>query len=144
MQMTNRLRKIACLAVIKAMPDMLIGKLVQGRLLGLMKRLQKEAYSELMLGRELNIREVIILSGKINKWMEAVGWHGKEKHTCTFASFLLYLHNEYIPENDKIFNTLDNIYKYFDRVDKAPEAAGWAGSRAGTLYTEIFGGIDHD
>uniref|UniRef100_A0A6M3LZ54 Uncharacterized protein n=1 Tax=viral metagenome TaxID=1070528 RepID=A0A6M3LZ54_9ZZZZ len=139
MEMTNYLRKQACLAVIKAMPDMLIGKLVQGRLLGLMKKLQKEAYSELMLGRELNIREVIILSGKINKWMEAVGWHGKEKHSCTFVSFLLYLHNEYIPENERIFGMLDDIFKYFDRVGKAPEATGWAGSRAAKLWTEIFG-----
>ena len=80
MQMTNYLRKQACLAVIKAMPDMLIGKLVQGRLLGLMKRLQREADKELMSGRRLKDREVTMLAGKINKWMGLVGWHGKEKY----------------------------------------------------------------
>ena len=137
--MTNYLRKRACFAVIKAMPDMLIGNLTQGRLLGLMKRLQKEVDKELMSGRRLKDREVTMLAGKISTWMDAVGWHGKDRHVCTFSSFLLYLHNEYIPEHERIFEILDDIFKYFDRVGKAPTASEWAGTRAGAIYSELFG-----
>jgi len=134
----KHLQKIAILSVIKALPDWMDSKLPQGRLQALMNRLQRETQREFLTGRRLYADEVSMLVGKVQLWVDQVGWDKKPRHVCTITSFLIYLVVDYLPENRKLLELLEEIYNYFERIGKNPVSCEWAGTRAAGIFSEIF------
>jgi len=134
----KHLQKIAILSVIKALPDWMDSKLPQGRLQALMNRLQLETQREFMSGRRLYADEVSMLTGKVQLWVDKVGWDKKPKHVCTITSFLIYLVVDYMPENRKLLEILEQIYNYYERDGKNPVSCEWAGTRSAEIFSEIF------
>ena len=137
--MNSYLQKIAILCVIKALPDWMENSLSHGRLRVLMSRLQREADKELAKPNRLSDTEINMLAGKVKLWADSVGWDKKPKHTCTIVSFLIYLVVDFMPENAKLLELLEQIYDYFARVGRDPVQAGWAGTLSAERWSEIFG-----
>jgi len=114
--MKNKIEKYSELAMIRALPDFIVGSLNPGRLKNRCEKLLKLVDSELAKLPEPTYNELNKISDRIKLFGKASGWEGKQRHTVSVVSFLLAMIEESsFSHNQKIINTLNDIFNYFER-----------------------------
>lgn len=131
--MNPLLQKTAELSLVRALPDMLVKMCKPGRLNNLYRKLQREVNRELPAVKYTRA-ELSVLNDTIERFADATGWNGKERHALTYVSFLLALFDGQYPQ---IVAILNDIVDYFERGGNLLPANCWAGARAQEKWTEI-------
>ena len=134
----NNLKKLAELALIRAIPDLTIGKLKPSRTKGLFTKLQKYVDKDLI---KINVTQDTInkLEVIINKFGDSTGWFKQTKHTGTLVSFCLgILERTSFDFHPGILRTLVEIIDHFENGNDFPDAASWAGDIAVEKWECLF------
>lgn len=106
-----------------------------GRLRGLLGRLEKEANRNISKLPFLNNSDIKICVDRIMAFEKEVGWDKNDKkHVLTFANFLLGVLDDAPPEFDRIIAILREVVDYFERVGTVPAPCYWGGARAASIF----------
>lgn len=125
----NTTHKTAELAMALALADQLGPQVNQGRLKGLLKRLETAVMAEFRHTRKLSKRESREANAIVMRFAKLSGWEGKPRHIATKVNFLLALYEDR-PWAKRIIPILEEIYFYFERANDAPAASLWSGALA--------------
>ena len=139
--MNTPMKRIADLALVRAVPDMILGmnSVPNGRMRGLLERLQRAVDKELARGPALADGQIKAIGEKMFAFGQVTGWERKEKNMLTIINMLLALHEkERLP--DRISQILCNIHDHLERGGHAPAATYWSGARAAELWMEVRNG----
>ena len=133
------LKHVTELALIRSIPDLMVGELKPGRLKNLMNTLQAAVDIDLS---KLVITLSITDGKKIESILEqfkTVAKFGKQKHVGTLVSFCLALIEKSDKKfNDKIVELLNLICEYYERVGDLHVASMWSGDLASERWNAIF------
>ena len=136
--MTPTMRKMAELAMIRAIPDLIIGDVKPGRLKRVLTDLTAEVDLALERLPQPTCSDMIAVEGKINEFGRLSRWEGKERNVNTMALFCQSM----IEESDfefsaKIVELLVDLVDYFERVGKTPDASYLAGGLAAKKWRAV-------
>lgn len=133
------LKHTAELALIRAIPDMILGDCKQGRLRGLNHKIIKQVDSILRTLPRTGYLDMLNISEKIFEFAKETGWEKKEKHVVTFASFALeMIERSPFEYPDKITEYLNDLVDYFERAGRVNTAPMWAGGVAYEKWEQII------
>lgn len=135
----DKLKHVTELALIRSIPDLMVGELKQGRLKNLMSTLQAAV--------DIELGKLCVMPGpgdidKIESLLENfknLAKFGKQKHIGTLVSFCLSLIEKSDKEfGDKIVKLLNLICDYYERVGDLHTASMWSGDLASERWNSIF------
>ena len=131
--------KIVELALIRGIPDMIIGTINEGRLKKLYKKLIKEIDIQLKTLTKPTGMDIYIIGNKLEKFGIDTGWNGKKKHVVTIISFCL----DMIERSDSVFTKktvfiLNDLFDYFERINEFKYPSLWGGRCAAEKWVKII------
>jgi hypothetical protein len=134
------LKHMAELALIRAIPDLIVGGLGRGRLKSLMSRLQKAVDLDLEKMRRPKKRDLDNIWEIVETFRKQSGWDKKGHHPGTLVCFCLAL----IDRSDRKFNPriltlLNDISDYYDRAGDLHRPSLWAADLACKRWLALFG-----
>jgi hypothetical protein len=100
-----------------------------GRLISLLKRLQKEVVKRLKRPPKLTPLEINECKKKYIEFDSKVQWNRRRITALTWANFLLTILGEAPKEFDKTIEIIQGVVEYFDRAGNARPAQYWAAER---------------
>jgi hypothetical protein len=145
MHRKNDIKHLAELALIRAIPDLVVGGLKKGRLKSLMTRLQKAVDLDLAKLRQPTQQDLDLIWEVVDTFRRESGWGKKHHHPATIACFCLAI----IDRSDRRFNTriiamLNEISEYYDRVGDLRRPSLWAADLACRKWLALFGIHERD
>ena len=137
--MKQELKHVTELALIRSIPDLMVGELKPGRLKNLMSTLQSAVDIDLgKLCRAINPSDIAKIQDILEQFKH-VAKFGKQKHVGTIVSFCLSLIERSDEDfDDKIVKMLNLIADYYERVDDLHVASMWSGDLASERWESIF------
>lgn len=133
------LKHTAELALIRAIPDMILAECEQGRLRGLNQRIIKNVDKILSTMPRVGYLDMVDISQAIFEFAAETGWENKQKHVVTFASFALeMIERSPFAYPDEITNSLNDLVDYFERAGRVNMAPMWAGGVAYEKWHRII------
>lgn len=133
------------LALIRSIPDLIVGGLKRGRLKGLMTKLQKAVDVDLCKMPKPTSLDLKSIEAVLDTFGDISGWNKKGHHTGTLVCFCLSL----IDRSDRKFNgrilqNLNEIADYYDRAGDLSRPSLWAGDLACKKWNALFGIVEDD
>jgi len=134
----NHIKKLSELALIRALPDFIIGKLKPGRLKNKCDRLIRLIDAEIIKIPKITTKDAYDVKLRMQEFGKRTGWENKERHVVTLVSFHLAMIEESEFEYDpKIGQYLTDIFDYFERKEGSRPICYVAGDIAMTKWKEI-------
>lgn len=134
----KRIDHIADLALIRALPEFMAGKLKEGRLKNKSNLLIKAVDQDLKRLGPISDFELEMVRLKMIEFGKRTGWQKKEKHLATLLSFLLAMvEDSSFYFNPKILENLNHMFDYFDNAGDAKIICNVAGAIANTKWQSI-------
>ncbi len=121
-KVNTKLSKVAELAMIQSIYNLLLGDIKPGRLQGKYLSLQKEIDKELSKIKVDGKKELPLIGKAYDIFAERTGWNKRERSVGTILSFVMGMIEE--SENkfsDKIMDLLNDIFDFHER--KVPFSA---------------------
>ena len=126
------------LALVRAIPDLTIGKPKPSRMKGLYARLQKEVDRDLSRLFPPTRAHILEAAFRINAFALATGWLNQQRHVGTLLSFCAdLLEKSESDHNPKILETIALIVDHLEAGGDLPGACCWAGSVAMEKWREV-------
>lgn len=140
-ELSPTLKKTAELALIRAIPDMILENCGKGRLHGLNLKIIEQVDNILSQMPRTGYMDMELISRKIFEFATVTGWERKQKHVATFASFALeMIENSPFTYPDKITDLLNDLIDYFERAGRITTAPFFAGGVAYEKWNQIIYG----
>lgn len=136
----SNLKHITELALIRSIPDLMVGKPKKNsRLNNLMNTLQDAVDEDLVKVYRLPGASDLMKIQSILENFKTVANFGKQKHIGTIVSFCLVIIEDSEEEfNDKIIRILNLIIDYYERVGDLHVASMWSADLALARWKSIF------
>lgn len=126
------------LALVRAVPDLVIGDMKPSRLKGLYGRLQREVDRDLARLPRPSQSEIRQIACRVNEFGKATGWLGQQRHVSTLLSFCAEMNeNSRFDHNPRILETINDIIAHLESGKDLPAASCWAGSVAAEKWKEV-------
>ena len=139
--MNQSTRHTAELALIRAVPELTLGKLKPCRTRGLFNNLQKAVDKDLAYLPKLNQEGVDELESLIKGFLTDIGWMGKQKHTGTHLSFCAgIIENSQFKFNRRITESITNLVCHLEKGNDFKYNSCVSGENAAEKWNELFGG----
>jgi len=118
MTKNEKMEYIATLALIRAIPDMSIGNIRNGRLKSIYSRLQTAVDLKLKQFGRLSDSDILGIRSRVFRFGKASGWERNEKDVALLLSFVLGLIED-APHSypDRIVKELNNAFEFVSRPD---------------------------
>jgi len=138
-------KKLIELALIRAIPALVIEKVPNGRLKGLYKKLILEVDRQIRYSVMPNSKELFTIGKRLELFGLMTGWSGRPKQVSTMVSFCLrVMEDSETKFRPKIFTILNDILDYFERAGKTVQSSFWAGDLAAEKWQKIVNMPDSD
>ncbi len=129
------------LALVRAIPELTVGKLKHSRLNGLYTRLQKEVDKDLARLPRPTKSEIYRIADRVNGFGKDTGWLGQQRHVSTLLSFCAeMIESSRFPHNPRIIATINEIIAHLEQAGDLPAASCWAGSVAAEKWQKVING----
>jgi hypothetical protein len=125
----NYLQKTAALAVIQALVDH--SRVPVGRLKARLQKIEKQVAKKFGYLPRITNDERSKLVDLIMDFEQEMDWQGKDRHVLSYINFILGILEEY-PVVDTM--ELQEMQRYFERVDADPPGSYDEGARAAELF----------
>lgn len=131
---------MAELALIRAIPDLIVGGLERGRLKSIMARLQKSVDLDLAKMRRPSKKDTDWIWEIVDTFRRQSGWGKRHHHPGTLVCFCLAIIDRSGRKfNPKILNLLNDISEYYDRAGDLHRPSMWAADLACKRWLALFG-----
>jgi hypothetical protein len=145
MRKRSDLKHLAELALIRAIPDLIVGGLERGRLKSLMTRLQKAVDLDLAKMRRPTKKDLDQVWEIVDTFRQQSGWDKKHHHPGTLVCFCLaVIDGSDRKINPRIIDALNQITDYYDRAGDLHPPSLWAADLACRKWMALFGIRDGD
>jgi len=126
--MTKKQIKLAELALIRAIPDMSVVDLKNGRLKGLYTRLVKAVDKDLQSITKATRQDLTECRKLVFGFLKLTGWDGNTKHIFTLLSFCsLMLEESQFRYNPNIQNVINELFGFIEQREPVRPICCWAG-----------------
>ncbi len=128
---TKKQIKLAELSLIRAIPDMSVVDLKNGRLKGLYARLTKAVDKDLKDITKATRQDLAGCRKLVFGFLKLTGWEDNHKHIFTLLSFCsLMLEESQFRYNPNIQTVINELFGFIEQREKVKPICCWAGANA--------------
>jgi len=136
----KELERAVELGLCRAIADMASNQKPEGRVKGMLERIQKLVDKELVGIPIITKSEKLHVLNKYDAFAKKAGWTGKNKYKdiTTYLSFVLaLLEDSKHQHSSKLTETIVKLFDHFERAGKARQPNMWSGALAAEKWNSV-------